>query len=73
MSKVVVPLLLGLGLGLAVLIAPRLSIDAGAVLIGVIVGYVASVPTSLLLVALLRRAQRNEQRTWQPPTEEAQQ
>lgn len=66
MKKIIVPLLLGLGLGLAILIAPRMSTDAGAVLIGVTVGFVASVPTSLLLVALLRRAPRSEPPTYQP-------
>jgi len=52
-------LLLGFGVGLAVLLAQRTHTDAGAVIIGVIVGIVASVPTSLLLVALLRRRQRS--------------
>lgn len=46
---------LGLGLGLAVIIGQRMSTDAMAVVIGVAVGVAASVPTSLLMVALLRR------------------
>ncbi len=53
--KKITPLLLGLVLGLAVLIAPRLRTDPLAVIIGVAVGIAASVPTSLLMVALLRR------------------
>lgn len=70
MKHIIIPLLLGLGLGLAILIAPRMSTDAGAVIIGVVVGFVASVPTSLLLVALPRRAPRNNApiTTYQPTT-----
>lgn len=59
MRKAVITLLLGFGLGLVVLLARRTSTDAMAVIVGVTVGIVASVPTSLLLVALLRRRQRS--------------
>lgn len=48
-------LMLGFGVALAVIIGQRMSTDAMAVVIGVAVGVAASVPTSLLLVALLRR------------------
>jgi hypothetical protein len=40
---------------LAVIVGQRMSTDAMAVVIGVAVGVAASVPVSLLLVALLRR------------------
>ncbi len=48
-------LMIGLGIGLAVIIGQRMSTDAMAVVIGVAVGVAASIPTSLLMVALLRR------------------
>jgi len=65
MKKLIVPLMLGFGVALALLIGQRMSTDAMAVVIGVAVGVTASVPTSLLLVALLRR----ERREWhaEPP------
>ena len=56
MKKAIPLLLLGFGVALAVIIGQRMSTDAMAVVIGVAVGVAASVPTSLLLVALLRRA-----------------
>jgi hypothetical protein len=55
MKKLLVPLLLGFGMALALIIGRRMSTDAMAVVIGVVVGVASSVPTSLLLVALLRR------------------
>lgn len=65
MKKLIVPALLAFGVTLAVIIGQRMSTDAMAVVIGVAVGVAASVPTSLLLVALLRR----ERTTWrsEPP------
>lgn len=54
---ITVPLLLGFGVALAYVIGVRMSTDAMAVVIGVAVGVTASVPMSLLLVALLRRQQ----------------
>jgi len=55
MKKLIVPLMLGFGMVLALVIGQRMSTDAMAVEIGVAVGVASSVPTSLLLVALLRR------------------
>jgi len=56
MNKTLLPLLmLGFGVALAVIIGQKMSQDAMSVVIGVAVGVAASVPTSLLLVALLRR------------------
>lgn len=66
MKKIIVPVMLGFGVVLAVIIGQRMSSDAMAVVIGVAVGVAASVPTSLLLVALLRR-QRVDDRHWQAP------
>ena len=55
MKKLMVPLLLAFGITLAAIVGQRMSTDAMAVVIGVAVGVAASVPTSLLLVAFLRR------------------
>lgn len=45
---------------LAVVIGKRMSAEAMAVVIGVIFGVAASIPTSLLIVAATRRAQERE-------------
>jgi hypothetical protein len=58
MKRVIVPVMLGFGVTLALVIGQRMTIDAMAVVLGVAVGVAASVPTSILLVALVRRAQR---------------
>lgn len=55
MKKVLVPLMLGFGVALALVIGRRMSTDAMAVVVGVAVGVASSVPTSILLLALLRR------------------
>ncbi len=55
MKKLIPLLLLGFFVALAIVIGQRMSTDAMAVVIGVAVGIAASVPTSLLLVALLRK------------------
>lgn len=67
MKKALLPLLLGFGVTLALLIGQRMSTDAMAVVIGVSVGIAASVPTSLLLVALLRRERASGWRSELPP------
>ena len=46
---------------LAVIIGQRMSTDAMAVVIGVIFGVAASIPTSLLIVAVTRRAQEERE------------
>ncbi len=56
MKQAVAVLMLGFGIALAVIIGQRMSTDAMAVVIGVAVGVAASVPTSILMVALLRRS-----------------
>lgn len=48
-------LFVGFGVALAVIIGQKMSSDAMSIMVGVAVGVAASVPTSLLLVALLRR------------------
>jgi hypothetical protein len=55
MKRAIVPLMLGFGMVLALVIGRRMSTDAMAVVVGVAVGVASSVPTTLLLVALLRR------------------
>jgi hypothetical protein len=72
MKKLIVPLMLGFGVVLAVIVGERMSTDAMAVVIGVAVGVTASVPTSLLLAALLRR-ERNAYRgeALEPPRQHA--
>jgi hypothetical protein len=49
--------------GLGVVVGNRLSVDAMAVVVGVVCGVGASIPTSLLLVLVMgRRGRREEQR-----------
>ena len=74
MKKLAIPVMLAFGVTLALIIGQRMSTDAMAVVIGVAVGVAASVPTSLLLVALLRR-ERRDYRTEppQPPYAQLQQ
>ena len=59
MKKIIIPLMLGFGVALALTIGQRMTTDAMAVVLGVAVGVAASVPTTVLLMALLRRAQRD--------------
>lgn len=54
MRQILIPLLFGFGVTLALVIGSRLTADAMAVVLGVAVGVAASVPTSILLVALVR-------------------
>src|SRR5512143_2212919 len=61
MKKWIVPLMLGFGITMAIIIGRRMSTDAMAVVIGVAVGVAASIPTSVLIVAILRRDRRNWQ------------
>jgi hypothetical protein len=59
MKKWIVPLMLGFGITIAIVIGERMSTDAMAVVIGVVVGVAASIPTSVLIVAILRRDRRS--------------
>jgi hypothetical protein len=68
MKRYIAPAMLGFGIALAVIIGQRMSTDAMAVVIGVAVGVAASVPTSLLLVALLRRQRSDERSSWRQET-----
>ena len=58
MKAALVAGLVGFGVGLAVVTGQRMTVDGLAVVLGVFVGVVASVPTSILLVALIRRPRR---------------
>ncbi len=63
MKKVVTVVLVGFAVTLAVVVGQRLSVDAMAVVVGVVCGVAASIPTSLLvLLATRRREQGVEQR-----------
>ena len=64
MKLVIVAVMLGFGVALALIIGQRMSTDAMAVVIGVAVGVASSVPTSILLMALLRR-ERAGMTNWQ--------
>jgi hypothetical protein len=64
MKRALIPLMLGFGITLALVIGQRLTTDAMAVVLGVAVGVAASVPTSVLLLALLRRTTREA--NWRP-------
>jgi hypothetical protein len=60
MKRLVTVVAVAFAVGLAVVIGNRMSADAMAVVVGVVCGVMASVPTSLLLVwALGRRGQGN--------------
>lgn len=59
MKRLIPLIMLGFGVALAIVIGQRMSTDAMAVVIGVAVGVAASVPTSLLLIALLRRERQS--------------
>ncbi len=59
MKRLIPLVLLGFGVALAIVIGQRMSTDAMAVVIGVAVGVAASVPTSLLLIALLRKERQS--------------
>ncbi len=64
MKRAIIPLMLGFGATLAFVIGQRLTTDAMAVVLGVAVGVAASVPTTVLLMALLRRGSREA--AWRP-------
>lgn len=53
---------------LGLTVGERMSTDAMAVMIGVIVGVAGSIPTSLLLTTLLVRSRANVNLPAQPPT-----
>lgn len=57
MSKAVGLAIMAAGVALAVVIGQRMSTDAMAVVVGVVVGVFASIPTSLLVMAAMRRGQ----------------
>ena len=59
MKAVIGLLMLGFGVAMAYIIGERMSTDAMAVVLGVAVGIVASIPTTVLLVALVRRSRQD--------------
>jgi hypothetical protein len=61
MKKWIAFLLVVFAVGLGVVVGNRLSVDAMAVVVGVVCGVGASIPTSLLLVLVMGRRERKEE------------
>lgn len=66
-KKGVFVLSLAFAITLAVVLGTRLSIDALAVIIGLIFGIVAGIPTTLILIFSLNRQQQRWERYGSPP------
>jgi hypothetical protein len=62
MKKVVVVAIIAFAITLAVIIGQRMSTDAMAVVIGIACGVLASIPTSLLILAVTNRHSKQEAR-----------
>ena len=62
MKKVAIIAVIAFAVTLAVIIGKRMSTDAMAVVIGVACGVVASIPTSLLILAVSNRREEQEVR-----------
>lgn len=62
MKKVAIVALIAFAVTLAIIIGKRMSTDAMAVVIGVGCGVVASIPTSLLILAVTRRREEPQVR-----------
>jgi hypothetical protein len=60
MKKVAIVAVIAFAITLAVIIGKRMSTDAMAVVIGVACGVVASIPTSLLILAVSNRHERRQ-------------
>jgi hypothetical protein len=70
MKKVAVAALMAFVVALAVVIGQRMSTDAMAVVVGIVCGVAASVPTSLLIIFVTGRRwreMRGEERSPYPP------
>lgn len=62
MSKIIGLTIMAGGVVLAIIIGQKMSTDAMAVVVGVAVGVVASIPTSLLVMSAMRRGVPNYER-----------
>jgi hypothetical protein len=62
MKAAIVAGLVGFGVGMAVVIGQRMTVDALAVVLGVFVGVVASVPVAVALALVLRKRTANPER-----------
>lgn len=62
MKKLVALILIAFAVTLAVVIGNRMSTDAMAVVIGIVCGVGASIPTSLLIMAVTSRREAKEER-----------
>lgn len=70
MKRIIPFLFLGFGVALAVIVGQKMSTEAMSVILGVAVGVIASIPTSLLLVTIMRRERplyRPTEQPLQPP------
>ena len=68
MKKVVIVVVAAFVVTLAVMVGKRMSSDAMAVVVGIVCGIGASIPTSLLMIYLVgRRPDRAEETGAQPP------
>lgn len=66
MRKVIALSIITASIALAVLIGQRMSTDAMAVIVGVVFGVAASIPTSLLIVAATRQTRHDPYRSVGP-------
>ena len=62
MKKLVAVILVAFAVTLAVVVGNRMSTDAMAVVIGIVCGVGASIPTSLLIMAVTSRRETREER-----------
>ncbi len=62
MKKLVALILIAFAVTLAVIVGNRMSTDAMAVVIGIVCGVGASIPTSLLILAVASRRETKEER-----------
>jgi hypothetical protein len=68
MGKVVLLLLLAFVITLGVIVGSRMSVEAMAVVVGVVCGVAAGIPMSLLIMLALRRRERQAEETPYPQT-----
>jgi len=62
MKRVIALILIAFAVTLAVVIGNRMSTDAMAVVVGIVCGVGASIPTSLLIIAVTSRRETKEER-----------
>lgn len=70
MKRIVVAVVVLIGCVAAWRLGSRLSPDAVGMAIGILLGVLASIPTSLLILASSRRREEREDAQWERPTQE---